>query len=344
MYRNLFAMLIFTLFTQCIERIEVDTSTEPERIAIDGFITNESKIHEVRIMRTVKFSNELNKPVTDAIVQIESSDDQVIDLEEYEPGFYKTSRCFKAEKGVSYKVVVRFEGKVIESIEQILPDYVPVTGVKFRAETRKIFREIDNEVVEEPGIVVSTYLNQTENNPDHYFWQLVPTYIWDAQRAQSDLVRRCWIRNPSRFQNVLVHKERNGGYDKDLVFIQATRDMEIKYGLEIIQYNINEDAFHFWERIKKQKENVGSIFDSPPSSIQGNLYNIDNQKDIVLGYFGVYNKSVQRIFVSLDELPYNLDLVNICARLFRGRPYECVNCLRYPGGSSSTQKPSWWED
>ncbi len=336
--------MVFILFTQCVDRIEVDTSTEPERIAIDGFITNESKIHQVRIMRTVKFSNELNKPVSGAFVQIESSDDQVIDLEEHEPGIYKTTCCFKADKDISYKLVVRFDGKIIESNEQVLPNYSPVTGVKYRSETKKIFRKVDQEVVDEPGIVVSTYLTPTEGNHSYFFWQLIPTFIWDATRAQSELVKRCWVTVPARFQSILIHKERKGGYNKDLAFIIANREMEIKYGLEVIQYNINEDAYLFWDRIKKQKENAGSIFDSPPSSIQGNLYNTDNQKDIILGYFGVYNESVQRIFLSNDDLPYNFDFVDICERLFRGRPYECVNCLRYPGGSSSTQKPEWWED
>lgn len=337
-------LLLIPLMTTCIDRIEVDTSTEPNRLVIDGFLTDEAKVHTIRVTETIKFSNLANRPVNNAIVTIIGSNGDEVPLTENEPGYYETACCYAAIPGVGYKVRVRYDGRTIESIEQELPRKVELEGINIRPDVRKVFREIDNSIVDEPGIWVSIPIQPVEQDKDYYFWQVVPTFIWDADLARFESIRRCYIRYETKFQDIFIHSERDGDYERDLLWIPASREMRIRYALEINQYNIDQASYTFWNKIKKQKENVGSIFDTPPSSIQGNLYNIDNPKDIILGNFGVYQVSQQRIFFDLSDLPFNLVFADICERPFRGRPLECFSCLDYSGGDASNQKPEWWQD
>ena len=336
--------IIFVFQLGCVEIIEVDTSTEPNRIVLDGYITNESKIHQVKITETIKFSNHLNRVVENAVVTIIGSNNETIPMVESSPGIYETSCCFAAVQGVFYKIRVIYNGKTIESYEQELPERAAISNIDIRPDIRKKFRELDNQLFDEPGLWISTHIAEVEQETRNYLWQIVPVFIWDATRARSEDVYRCYVRYETKFQNIFVHSEKDGGYEKDLAWLPVSRRMGIRYSLEVNQFNIGVDSHNYWERIKKQKENVGSIFDSPPSSIAGNLYNVNNPKDIVLGLFGVYESSQQRIFFDLEDLPFNLNYSDDCAEIFRGQPIECFNCLLYTPGVSSNQKPEWWQD
>jgi len=343
--RSLHILAIILIFQLgCVEIIEVNTSSEPNRLVIDGYITNKSIIHQVKITETIKFSNQANKPVENAIVTIISSNNESIPMVESEPGIYKTSCCFAAVQGVFYKIRVIYDGKTIESYEQELPERAAISNIEIRPDIRKKIRNLDNELADEPGLWISTYIAEVEQMSQYYYWQIVPTFIWDATRARSDDVYRCYVRYETKFQDIFIHSEKDGGYEKDLAWLPVSRRMRERYSLEINQFNIGVDSYNYWEQIKIQKENVGSIFDSPPSSITGNLYNVNNSKDIVLGFFGVYESSQQRIFFDLEDLPFNFNYSDECARIFRGEPRECFDCLLYTPGVATNQKPIWWED
>jgi hypothetical protein len=341
LYSILFLLIIAS---GCIDAIDVDTATEPTRLVVDGYITSEPKVHQIRLINTVKFSNEVNTPVRNAIVEVIGTDGETVAFTEGEPGYYFSDCCFGAKPGVGYKIRIVYEGKTVESTEQVLPQMIPIKEVNYRPELKKVFRAIDNSVVEEAGIWITTPIAAVEQDKDYYFWQAVPTYVWEATRTNNPEIQICWIRSETRFQDIYIQEEVDGGYTKDLMWIPATRDMQIRYALELNQFNISRETYDFWNRIKKQKENVGSIFDTPPSSIEGNLANVNNSKDIVLGYFGVYSVSTERVYLDLTDLPWEFDLVDVCAALFRGRPPECRNCLENNAGEATNIKPEWWED
>ncbi len=52
------------------------------------------------------------------------------------------------------------------------------------------------------------------------------------------------------------------------------------------QYSLSAEAFEYWNQVKKQQQNTGSIFDSTPAQIKGNIYRTDNPAEVALGYFG----------------------------------------------------------
>lgn len=49
---------------------------------------------------------------------------------------------------------------------------------------------------------------------------------------------------------------------------------------------MTESAYRFWNELKKQQSNTGSIFDAAPAPILGNMVNKDDPDVLVLGYFG----------------------------------------------------------
>ena len=55
--------------------------------------------------------------------------------------------------------------------------------------------------------------------------------------------------------------------------------------------------------LKKNTEQLGSIFDALPSQINGNIHSATNPSEPVIGYISVGNVSSQRIFITKQQLP-----------------------------------------
>ena len=84
--------------------------------------------------------------------------------------------------------------------------------------------------------------------------------------------------------------------DWDIVYETQPDDTVI-----IEQMSISKRAFNFWTLVQQQLSNFGSPFDTPPASIEGNMYNINDPDETVLGFFGVSNVSKESIVIEDRE-------------------------------------------
>jgi hypothetical protein len=83
----------------------------------------------------------------------------------------------------------------------------------------------------------------------------------------------------------------------------TSEKIELKYSIQVRQYALTPDAYHFWESLKKNTEQLGSIFDAEPTQLKGNIHNIKDDSDIVIGYISAGSITTKRIFISNDQLP-----------------------------------------
>jgi len=145
--------------------------------------------------------------------------------------------------------------------------------------------------------------------------------------------------------------------------------LSIRYSLLTSQYSISKNAYTFWTNVKEQNENLGDLYSKQPFQIRGNIYNVNNSSEPVLGYFTVAGISQKRIFVNKPGPPVVMrygecklveqDYMNF-AVLFLTSPAEwpefatydenganayppqvCLDC-REKGGT--IEKPDFWID
>ncbi len=110
------------------------------------------------------------------------------------------------------------------------------------------------------------------------------------------------------------------------------------------QLSISKDAYDYWRKVRELLNNTGSVFDSPPAPIQGNLYNVNNPDEVVLGYFEVGKAKVSRIYTTLADVPFLLEKICEYDPARRRDQYEptCLSCNVFP--DSQTAFPEWWFD
>ncbi|HVV55402.1 MAG TPA: DUF4249 domain-containing protein [Mucilaginibacter sp.] len=93
-------------------------------------------------------------------------------------------------------------------------------------------------------------------------------------------------------------------YQNPIVLIRGTSEkVELEYSILVRQYALTKDAYDYWQNIKKNTEQIGSIFDAQPSEATGNIHCTSNPSVPVLGYISVCTVPSKRIFITKQDLP-----------------------------------------
>ena len=124
------SIILAFIFTSCTKEIDVDLNTADPQIVIEGNITNDAGPHNVKISKTVNFSDPNNyPPVSGALVIISDNSGVVDTLEEASPGVYQTS-TLAGIPGRTYNLEVVAEGKSFHATST-MPQPVTLDSLAF---------------------------------------------------------------------------------------------------------------------------------------------------------------------------------------------------------------------
>ncbi|HXS58827.1 MAG TPA: DUF4249 domain-containing protein [Hanamia sp.] len=88
--------------------------------------------------------------------------------------------------------------------------------------------------------------------------------------------------------------------------------ISVLYSTIVTQYALDSAGYNYWNALKGNTENVGSIFDPQPNQTKGNLHCITDTTEKVIGYIGAGTTDHQRIFISNSSMPDDWNLVPNC--------------------------------
>jgi hypothetical protein len=92
-------------------------------------------------------------------------------------------------------------------------------------------------------------------------------------------------------------------YPLTLIPYATTNKLSKKYSILVKQYVLTKEWYEWKEKVKKNTEQLGSIFDAQPSDISGNIHCVSNPGEPVIGYIGCSSETELRIFISREQLP-----------------------------------------
>ena len=82
-----------------------------------------------------------------------------------------------------------------------------------------------------------------------------------------------------------------------LTFVSKdTKKLSIGYSIQLRQYCINEETYNYWNALEDMNNQSGNLYSQQPYQLTGNLKNINNSEEIVLGFFIVAGVDSKRIF------------------------------------------------
>ena len=114
------------------------------------------------------------------------------------------------------------------------------------------------------------------------------------------------------------------------------------YYLLIEQRSLGNNAYRFWSSVRAQSRATGGPFDVPPAPTLGNIRNVNNPNERVLGFFGASGVIYQPYWVdrgSIADLPA-VPPPPDCPPVV-GPPPPCFPCLEDFGRRTGTRPPGW---
>lgn len=134
-----------------------------------------------------------------------------------------------------------------------------------------------------------------------------PTEVtWrDSFHTVDEKLYRCWKSNLST--ELLVGTTEK--LSSDVVYVPivnvppASEQISVLYSVNVKQFALSRENYDFLQKMKKNTEQLGSIFDAQPTELQGNIHCTSDAKETVVGYIDVSQEQSKRIFISNAEVP-----------------------------------------
>ncbi len=260
---------------------------------------------------------------------------------------FMTPTDFKGEIGRTYTLEIIIDSQTYRSEPQKISPTPPIEDLSLS------FVEVPGNDPQNPNSGVE--IAATWDDPlgeDFYRWRMNGIYristpdisgpnssaccIFDPR---DNGVSDCWIQERGLSGNVRALSDRffdgtrvteKVGFvlDDGLRFASVEVPASKQYYVEIEQYRVSLEAFDFLERVDILATIDGEIFDPPPVSIRGNIFNIMNPDEQVIGFFGAYDVQKRSIFISRGDLGF-----------IQRFPRVCGDCRVRPGAQTEVPDP-----
>jgi len=316
--KKLFIYILFLIIAAgCKEKyLPPVQSPNTGYLVVEGFINSGQEPTSITLTRTTKLYDSVNIIYEhNAVVNIEGENQESFPLSETGNGVYRSS-SLNLNKNEKYRLkIMTQDGKEYASDFASVKSTPDIDSISWKRENG--------------GVKIYVNTHDPQNNTRYYHWKYEETwefhstyysslyYFFDqnhlpigvafrnANQSVDTTIHKCW--NTVNSTNINLGSSEKLSKDViylPLVYIEpASVKLSVLYSINVRQYALSHDAYLFFQRIKKNTENVGSIFDAQPSELQGNIHCITNPTEVVIGYIDISEEKQKRIFISNDELP-----------------------------------------
>jgi hypothetical protein len=314
----IYLFILFAASTACKEKFVLPGgSPRTGFLVIDGVINSGQGPTTLRLTRTlglvdsVAFSNEF-----DANVRVEGDDNSTHPLNELQDGVYHHPQL-SLNGSVKYRLHINTrDGR------EYISDYSPVLRTP----------PVDSISWERPEEGVLIYINthDPQNKTLYYRWEYEETWQFHSAFAsnlqykklsngdpydveprdpvESQRMYTCWqsekstsllIGSSARLSRDTIHLPL-------LLVPQGSWKISAMYSILVRQYATSRAGYEFLQRMKKNTEQVGSLFDAQPSELTGNVRCVGDPSEPVIGFIDVADAQEKRIFIRRGEVsPWN---------------------------------------
>ncbi len=333
---NKFGLLILLAISfsinSCVTEIDFPIESIPERMVVDGIVSTLPGPYFIKLSRSATFGvgqDNVQPPLSEAQVKVKDDLNNEYTFVEVEAGTYiSDSASFRAVVGRTYTLeVVTSNGRTYNSRPEKINPVPAIDDIRFELDRGTIRIFVDTKLPRRPE---GSYLR----------WRTDGKYEWLENTFAGKV---CFIDDRIDFNTIAVAGSPDFADEnllgQEIVIRPVDKRFNRKYAFNINQQSISENAWRFWRAADLITNQGSSIFDPPPAKIIGNMFNVDDPSEEVLGLFMTYDQSLTHFFVSGSELG---NPPAPCG----GSPFGetdpgCRNCLSI--NNSTTTPPDYWE-
>ncbi len=266
--------LLWVAFTylmfSCEQVVDLKLDNPPRQLVVEGRIEkgkNDSVSEQMIRLTTISdfFVNQEPPAGIGAEVWVEDDAGTRFDFVEQSDGVYVNSEL-QGELGRTYTLTIAWEGQTFQASESMVSV----------SEIDSIYQiEAEENLFEDGGIKVAINFTDPANVGNYYFWE---TYV----DGELDV-----LPDPGNKNNLIANDDFFDG--QQVVGYLPNEEMVVEAGEEVLvrQYALSDNAYKYYYALYDQAGKTGSILDTPPAPVRGNIVNLTRPDEFPLGYFYV---------------------------------------------------------
>ena len=366
MKKIVYISLILALCVGCVlDYTPSDYQFDEGELVVEGLITDDTS--SFTLTKSVDLIEKLELIyVDDAWVAVECDNGETFPASAEGNGVYKISNG-ALKKECRYRLTIHYKDQEYQS-DFLSPLFTP---------------EIDSIswIKEAQGAPVQICVSSTDTEQQSHYYKWSYREVWEyhatfwanagyvkdehgVERFQSfdeftsNNRYYCWTNNQSK-KILIGSTEKLTGYvlyKKPMYEVAPSNErLSVVYYVEVTQNLIRKDNYDYLYNMQKNTEESGGLFTPIPSEMKGNIRNITNPRERVIGYVDVSTSKKKERYIWRDEV-YEVYRNNCWASitdirlqgydiLFKGAettyaPKRCVDCT---GGDPRRKiKPENW--
>jgi len=289
-------------------------------LVVEGMITNDPGPYTLKLSSSTHVDQPAYLPLSDYEPIISDNLGNSELLTEVEPGIYKTAENgIRGIPGRKYQLSIKSsEGKIYQSDFDKLNEPVEIESVYVDLE----YREVDGFSVDIPGYQFRLNTNRAIEDSSYFLWKLERTfeyhadfliYFWYAGELHvfpdADSLQVCW-RSGSIYE---IFTESTVGLTEPILtgsplhYVSFhNREFSVRYSVLVDQFTILKNAQEYWQNVKEQNTSGGELYTKMPFQVRGNLKNINDLDEPVLGYFHAAGIDTRRVFINRPGYPVEM--------------------------------------
>ncbi len=370
------ATIIFAL--SCVSPYEIRYSTKANLLFVEANLNDYDDDQYIKIGYNVPRDGDPTfEVIENAKVSVFEANTIEYQTKFSKEGFYKLPKQFKVKINTPYSLKIALEtGEVYTSSNESLIKKAPAidslyavyktTGINYdnrNLSGHEIYLDLKDspskddyylwrwKLYEKRDICVSCYGGRFFTNPlPNGVCSREPSLEYYGLTYDYECNADCWKIIFSKQLNIMSDKYNNGTKINNrllggIPFLQYRPAL-----VQAEQYLISKDAYYFYNLVSNQAQTTGTLTDSPPAPLSGNIKNRSNPSEFVGGIFSVSSKSVKTFWLERLErtaniIPYGLNdngrIINLEPRdPLTGRPplSPCIESKTNTG-----IKPKGWK-
>lgn len=338
MNKSLFNIFIIAmlaiLVSGCRESYEPpEIKTDYKFLVVEGII-NTGANAETSI--TLSRSRTLNDtttflPETGAQVAIESANGNTFPLEEQANGKY-ISPILNLNSNIRYRLKI-----ITSDQQQYASEFVssniapPIDSITWQQDS---------------SVTVFVNTHDPANNTRYYQWEYVETWEYDSRLESawgvknglaypidpSEQVHTCWISAHSTdiVTGTSIRLSQDVISRQPVAMIPSGSDkISKRYSILVRQYGLTKEAYDYWHLIQKNTQQLGTLFDAQPTQLNGNIHNLGNSTEPVIGFISAGITQEKRLFISNNEIHDWVNTDQLPGCMIISIPQDPNNTLAY---------------
>ncbi|GEO07445.1 hypothetical protein AAE02nite_51090 [Adhaeribacter aerolatus] len=304
-YKYYLVGCLLLLLASCVEPYRPDVIQLPHNyLVVDGFINSNGRT-TIRLSRTLNLDDAKTPPgEANAQVLIEEEGGPQFTLAQGTNGNY-TSQPLRLNPTRRYRLRIRTADN-----QEYASDFVenkitpPIDSISWKTES--------------DGLQIYVNTHDAEQKTHYYRWKYDETWEFTTpfysllEYKNNQMVDRredishCWRGSSSSAISISSTAKLRQDVVSEFPLVKLPDNsikIKYKYSILVKQYAQTQEAYEYAETLKKNTENIGTLFDPLPTQLTGNIKCLSDPAEPVIGFVSVASEEVKRIFIKRGQLP-----------------------------------------